>query len=166
MSLKAEVTGSRFPKSGGWEPIVTIKAKASDDCDWDSVAKITHSLTAPASDQQIIEWLTVLAVETANRSEDDGTQTLRFKVLADRLKAYSGDVVRETLRDWPETNTFFPSAWNELKKALNAKMGNRIMIADKLRQAMAIRGVPEEPKPKDRWARIREQQAKVMGEGS
>lgn len=129
LSLKIGVTGSRFPQDGGWEPIQEVRGKVAANCDWDGVSKVLSRLMAPASPEAVMEWLAVLAVETASRNEDEGTGQLRFTTLAERLSAYPGDIVRHSLRAWPETHRFFPTSWRELKSDLDSRIRQRRMIA-------------------------------------
>lgn len=136
LSVKQEVTGSRFPEGGGWEPIVELKFANKDDCDWEGVQKAVNGLMAPAPIDQITEWLTILAVETASKDEGEQISQLRLRVLSERLTEYPGDVVRVVLRDWPLSNVFFPTAFKPLADALNARMGNRRRIVARLREAI------------------------------
>lgn len=136
LSLQIEVTGSRFPEGGGWEPIVELQFSNEDDCDWLGVEKVLNELMAPAPVDQIHEWLTIMAVETASKDEGEAVSQLRLKVLSERLQEFPGDVVRVTLHEWPMTNVFFPRAYKELHDALNVRMGNRKRIAAKLRHAI------------------------------
>ena len=130
LSLKLEVTGSRFPPRGGWEPIQEARGKVAANCHWGGVSKVLSELMAPASRETIMEWLTVLAVETANRNEDECTAQLRYVTLAERLSVHPGDIVRHTLRAWPETHRFFPTSWKELKSELDSRMRERRMVAE------------------------------------
>ena len=130
LSLKVEVTSSRFPQGGGWEPVQEVRGKVAAHCDWGGVSKVLSELMAPASRETLMEWLTVLAVETASRNEDEGTAQLRFATLAERLSAHPGDIVRYTLRAWPETHRFFPTSWKELRSELDSRIRERRMIAD------------------------------------
>lgn len=136
LSLKQEVTGSRFPKGGGWEPIVEIKFGNDPDCDWSGVQETLNSLMAPAPVEKLNEWLTELAVLTASKDEGEAISALRLKILAERLQAFPGDVVRQTLSEWPEYNKWFPTAYVDLKNAIMARMGNRGRIAMRLRTAI------------------------------
>lgn len=139
LSLKQEVSGSRFPEGGGWEPVVELKFANEDDCDWLGVKRVVNELMAPAPAEQITEWLTILAVETASKDEGEAISQLRLKVLSERLTEYPGDVVRVVLRDWPLANTFFPTAFKPLADALNARMGNRRKIVTRLREAIKVK---------------------------
>lgn len=136
LSLKQEVSGSRFPEGGGWEPVVELKFANQKDCDWHGVQTVVNELMAPAPVEQIVEWLTVLAMETASKDEGETISKLRLKVLSERLTQYPGDVVRVVLRDWPLSETFFPNAFKPLSDALNARMGNRRKIVMKLNHAI------------------------------
>ena len=110
-----------------------------NDCDWLGVQRVVNELMAPAPVEQITEWLTILAVETASKDEGEAISQLRLKVLSERLTEYPGDVVRVVLRDWPLANTFFPTAFKPLADALNARMGNRRKIVTRLREAIKVK---------------------------
>lgn len=172
LSLKQEVTGSKFPEGGDWEPIVELKFSDRDDCDWHGVQTVVNELMAPAPVEQIVEWLTVLAMETASKDEGEAISKLRLKVLSERLTEYPGDVVRVVLREWPLSQTFFPNAFKPLSDALNARMGNRRKIVMKLNHAIkqqSTKGLSDLPMGIDpenqmkRNLKIARQKAKVMG---
>ena len=172
LSLKQEVTGSRFPEGGGWEPIVELKLANREDCDWLGVQRVLNELMAPAPVEQIVEWLTIMAMETASKDEGEVISKLRLKVLSERLTEYPGDVVRVVLRDWPLHETFFPNAFKPLSDALNARMGNRRKIVMKLREAIkqqSTKGLSDFSMGQDphgqmkRNLRIAEQKAKTYG---
>jgi hypothetical protein len=174
LSLKQEVTGSKFPEGGGWEPIVELKLANRDDCDWHGVQRVLNELMAPAPVEQIVEWLTIMAMETASKDEGEVISKLRLKVLSERLTEYPGDVVRVVLREWPLRETFFPNAFKPLNDALSARMGNRRKIVMKLQEAIkhqSTKGLSDFSSGQDphgqmkRNLHIAQQKLRIAGEG-
>ena len=137
VSVKHEVTGSRFPESGGWEPVMSLTVTSSDSPDRDTAERIVNALSAPAPHEKIMEWLTICAVLTAAPRDDDMTAEFRMKVFAGELANYPGDIVRQALSDWPHKSKWFP-AWRELQDVLEKHRGIRPMLVDRVRES--IRG--------------------------
>lgn len=134
LSLTYEVTGSRFPKEGGWEPVMSLKATCSEQIDAEKARKILDALEAPAPRQMIIEALTMCAALTAQPKEDSGGAELRFHGMAARLAEWPGDVVLSALHHWPTRNKWFPTL-SEIIAECDARMGNReeiITVANRM----------------------------------
>lgn len=174
LRLKQEVTGSKFPKGGGWEPIVAVRFSNEDDCDWSGVRSVIDQLMAPAAEDDLMVWLGTLAMETAAKDEGDQANQFRLKVLANRLSGYPGDVVRAVLDEWPLKHTFFPNAFRELHIDLTERMGNRNLIARKLEKAISAkstRGLDYAPGEQDpdkymsRNLRIAQQKNAIINRG-
>jgi len=135
LSVKHEVTGSRFPETGGWEPVMSLTVTASDSPDRETAERIIAGLSAPAPQDKIIEWLTTCAVLTAAPRDDDMTAEFRLRVFANELANYPGDIVRQTLADWPRKSKWFP-AWRELQDVLEKHCGIRPMLVDHVKREL------------------------------
>ena len=135
LSVKHEVTGSRFPSNGTWEPVMTLTVTPSELLEADKVERIIEGLAAPASVARLTEWLTVCAALTAAPRDDDMTSELRLRVYTERLSDFPGDVVRKVLADWPSQSKWFP-VWAELEAAMNREMGVRPRLIEQARRCI------------------------------
>ena len=127
LSLTYEVTGSRFPASGGWEPVMSLRVKRSEVVDHKQALKIANALEAPARIELIIEWLTMCAALTAQPKEETAGTDLKLRLLSERLQEWPGDIVHDALKDWPVKNKWFPTL-SELVAECESRMGNRAQI--------------------------------------
>lgn len=132
LSVKHEVTGSRFPKDGGWEPVMSLTVTPSGSLDRDGCQRVIDALSAPAPQSTLIEWLTMCAVLTVPTKDDDMTGELKLRAFAQRLSEYPGDIVRHVLEGWPDKSKWFP-AWAELKAAIEKHSGVRPLLVDRVR---------------------------------
>jgi hypothetical protein len=96
-----------------------------------------RAAVAPATDDQMDEWLTELMLVSARRAADTDTVDLTMEAYIKRLRPYPGDVVREVLQSW--SGKWFPT-WGELKEVLDDRAGPRFAIMAKLAPL-----VPAEP---------------------
>lgn len=148
MSLKAEVSSSKWDKDGNFQPVRTTWFEATAETDWDGAGQVLATLMAPASQAQIMEWLTLCSALTASAGGSAGMGELTLKAMGGKLQAYPGDCVRKALEDWPDDNTFFPK-WRELKSAIEAVMGDRAALVEAARERTDARQPfkrPEQPK--------------------
>lgn len=84
---------------------------------------------APASPDQIEEWLAVLSVKTAPRVESASRADLTLSVYTSQLRQYPADVVRHVLAGW--SGKWWPT-WGELSERLDELTDQRLMIRDRL----------------------------------
>ena len=131
--VKHEVTGSRFPTNGTWEPVMTLTVTPSESLEADKAERIIEGLAAPAPIAKLTEWLTVCAALTAAPRDDDMTSELRLRVYTQKLAEFPGDVVRKVLADWPSQSKWFP-VWAELEAAMNREMGIRPRLIEQVRR--------------------------------
>lgn len=134
LSVRHEVTGSRFPNEGAtWEPVMTLTVTPSELLEADKAARIIDALQAPAPVAKLTEWLTVCAALTAAPRDDDMTSELRLRVYTQKLADFPGDVVRKVLAEWPSKSKWFP-VWAELEAAMNREMGIRPRLIEQARR--------------------------------
>jgi hypothetical protein len=98
---------------------------------------ISESL-APASDDEMGNWLGELSTIAIRRGGSAEEGALAVMAYVKRLRAYPGDIVRDTLINW--TGKWFPS-WGELKEILDARIAPRkeIQTAVSVRAATALK---------------------------
>lgn len=135
LSVKHEVTGSRFPSNGTWEPVMTLTVTPSESLEADKAERIIDALGAPAPVSKLTEWLTVCAALTAAPRDDDMTSELRLRVYTQKLADFPGDVVRKVLADWPSQSKWFP-VWAEMEAAMNREMGIRPRLIEQARRCI------------------------------
>ena len=135
LSVKHEVTGSRFPQNGTWEPVMTLTVTPSELLEADKAERIIDALEAPAPIAKLTEWVTVCAALTAAPRDDDMTSELRLRVYTQKLADFPGDVVRKVLADWPSQSKWFP-VWAELEAAMDREMGIRPRLIQQARRCI------------------------------
>lgn len=136
--VRHEVTGSRFPPEGGWEPVMSLTVTSSDSLETETAEKIVDALGAPAPRDKLIEWITVCAVLTVATKDDELSGELKMRAYAERLAEFPGDIVHAVLEEWPRKSKWFP-AWAELEAAIQKHMGIRPLLIDRVRSEIRRR---------------------------
>lgn len=111
---------------------MSLTVKLADEVDAKTAHAALNGLSAPASEADINEWLTICAVKTAHAKDDEMTSDLKLRVYATDLAAYPGDVVRHVLKEWPNNNKWFP-VWQELCAEIERMAGLRPQIVERVR---------------------------------
>ena len=138
ISVSHEVTGSKFPKNGGWEPVMSLMVRQVGEIDMAGAKAVIDGLAAPAPRSSIIEWLTICAVKTVSSRDDDTASDLKLKMFASKLQEYPGDVVKNALDAWPDTHKWFPT-WSELRTEIERMADIRPAIVERVRQKIGER---------------------------
>lgn len=111
---------------------MSLTVKLAEDVNVDGAEATLSGLAAPAPRADIVEWLTMCAVLTAMPRDDDMTSDLKLRAFAERLSEHPGDIVRHVLKEWPESNKWFPT-WSELRIEIDRMAGIRPAIIDRVR---------------------------------
>lgn len=127
-----KVVGSKFPPNGGWIPVTKLQVTIKPNSDLSSISKVTDTLVAPATPDQILEWLAELAAITVPRKQGEEDASFSVAAYGKRLTQYPADVVRQALEEMGDTQTFFP-AWAEMKKKIEGLLGDRGQIVGEVR---------------------------------
>lgn len=98
----------------------------------DRAVGLHRSALEPASERQVELWLAEMAVITARRRDDDGTESLRLQAYTSRLRGYPADVARAALIDtrwrwWP--------TWAELAEVCDRLVKPRLELQARLEMA-------------------------------
>lgn len=139
ISVSHEVTGSRFPKNGGWEPVMSLTVRLADQIDADRARSVLGGLSGPAKREQIVEWLTICAIKTAHAKDDDMSSELKLKVFTSELLQFPGDIVRHVLAKWPSKSKWFPT-WKELEDEITQLAGIRPQIIQRVQERLNQQG--------------------------
>ena len=135
---------------------MTVNIAASADLL--SALKTINAALAPASHEQVEEWLAILSVKTVQRNDSVGRADLTVATYAAHLRQYPADVVRYVLTGW--SGKWWPT-WGELVERLDEQTDQRLMIRDRLleilegRETVAVEADPVS----ERLAMLREQLA-------
>lgn len=107
----------------------SLTLNIGSSADVQGALRIVLASLAPASADQIEEWLAVLSVKTAPRVESASRADLTLSVYTDQLSQYPADVVRHVLAGW--SGKWWPT-WGELSERLDELTDQRLMIRDRL----------------------------------
>ena len=88
--------------------------------------KLMTAAMAPASIQDITQWLAYLNVTTKGQNRSERDFDLMAAAYVQELRKWPGDVVKEVLTNWGEE--WFPGM-GPLKEALKKVAGDRVMLA-------------------------------------
>lgn len=139
MPLRERVrsTGGVLKDDGTRTPagyVTWIEVGEADRDTLDRGAALHRTAQTPADEGRIELWLAELAVITARRRDDEGTDALRLSAYATRLRDYPADVAKAALLDhrW----RFWPS-WAELAEVCDALVKPRRELQMRLDQAAA-----------------------------
>lgn len=146
-TVKHKITFPTDPKTGetsGWREVISgcEIALASNADHKAALATINHTM-APADEGDMEIWVAELTLVTARRNTSEAESELFLTAYTSRLKAYPGDIVRQTLKDWD--GKWFPT-WGELKEILEARTAPRVAIRAALANLMPTLALPA-PKP-------------------
>lgn len=126
VTLKHRMLFPTDPKTGemtGWREVVDrAEVATAKTTDIVSCQRVVADALAPASDRDIALWLAELSTISVRRSESAEEGALAITAYTRRLRAYPGDIVRDTLQSW--TGKWFPT-WGELKEILDTRSGPR-----------------------------------------
>ena len=126
--------------------------------DLEAALRVANESLAPASVQQIEEWLAELSVKTARRKASEMGAELALSVYTGALRGYPADAVRHVLSSY--RGQWFPT-WGELADRLDELTEPRLMIRDRLVAILKGEDTPKlEAKPKNqRIADLKEELA-------
>jgi hypothetical protein len=107
--------------------------------DIENMVRIAEASIQPMPREEIIKLLTRVYFTTTARKESDDDLRMRFGVWADELAELPGDAVREALREWIDTQKFWP-ALSEIKEVVRRMHGGyRVAVRDRLRKELQKR---------------------------
>ena len=135
-------TRTEFPENGSWREVITGAAvEISDTADLAACRRIVAAMMAPASIADTGKWLAELSLVSARKATGDDESAALIAAYHDRLKAYPGDVVRETLKSW--RGKWFPT-WGELADILDGRIaGRRAIVAAIQNHEMLAKPAPK-----------------------
>lgn len=142
VSVRHKLLYPTDPKTGEytWFREVVDRADVSvgETTDLITCKRIISESLAPASDDEMGNWLGELSTIAIRRGGSAEEGALAVMAYVKRLRAYPGDIVRDTLINW--TGKWFPS-WGELKEILDARIAPRkeIQTAVSVRAATALK---------------------------
>lgn len=128
----------------------------ASSADLPAALNVINASLAPASVDLIEEWLAVLSVKTVQRTESAGRVELMVSTYTAHLRQYPADVVRYVLTGW--SGKWWPT-WGELAERLDELTDQRLMIRDRLMEA--VTGNAPKPEQSDPVA---ERIAKLRGD--
>ena len=124
----------------------SLTLNIDSSADLDAALKVANESLAPASVQQIEEWLAELSVKTARRKASEMGAELALSVYTSSLRGYPADAVRHVLSSY--RGQWFPT-WGELADRLDELTEPRLMIRDRLVAILKGHDTPQiEAKPK------------------
>ena len=107
----------------------SLTLSIGSSADVQGALRVVLASLAPASTDQIEEWLAVLSVKTAPRVESASRADLTLSVYTSQLRQYPADVVRHVLAGW--SGKWWPT-WGEMSERLDELTDQRLMIRDRL----------------------------------
>lgn len=127
--------------------ITGAAVEISDTADLAACRRIVGAMMAPASIADTGKWLAELSLVTARKATGDDESAALIAAYHDRLKAYPGDVVRETLKSW--RGKWFPT-WGELADILDGRIaGRRAIVAAIQNHEMLSKPAPQVAAPNE-----------------
>lgn len=123
----------KYNHAGGSLTATGITLTPGPETNWQQCGLIVAGLMAPAPEELLLQWLSMMGVLVAKKDQGETISELELIAYARKLRAWPGDVVRDVLDRYPDENKWWPE-WATLRKALVAASSERLALSGAFRR--------------------------------